>query len=342
MPSNMKAVGFKRHLSLEDEESLFDFEMPIPKATGHDLLVKIEAIAVNPIDVSVRLNGSGEYEKPKILGWDACGTVVATGEQVGLFGEDDLVFYAGAFDRSGSNAEYQLVDERLVGHAPQGMDIADIAAMPLTSLTAWEALFEKMRLSIDKPSENKGKTLLVINGAGGVGSVATQLAHLAGLNVIATASRSETIAWTKDHGADQTINHRQPMPSQLYELGYENIDYILGLSDIDGHFKEMAEMIRPNGRIVSITGNKKPLDMGLLKPKSVEFMWEWMYTKSYYQLPEMITQHESLEKIARLLEQKKIKSTANKIIDGINAENLKAAHAMIETNSSIGKIVLCR
>ncbi|WP_311407414.1 zinc-binding alcohol dehydrogenase family protein [Liquorilactobacillus uvarum] len=342
MPSNMKAVGFKKHLSLEDKDSLFDFETPIPKATGRDLLVKIDAIAVNPIDISVRMNGSEEYGTPKILGWDACGTVISTGEQSVLFKKGDFVFYAGAFDRPGSNAEYQLVDERLVGHAPEGMDAADVAAMPLTSLTAWEALFEKIRVNIDNVSDNEKKTILIINGAGGVGSVATQLAHLAGLHVIATASRTETIAWTKAHGADQTINHRQKMAPQLYELGYENVDYILGLNDIDGHFKEMAEMIKPNGRIVSITGNKKPLDLGLLKPKSAEFMWEWMYTKSYYQLPEMITQHESLEKIAVLLEQKKIKSTANKIIDGINAENLKAAHALIETNSSIGKIVLCR
>lgn len=342
MPSRMKAVGFKKHLMLEEEESLFNFEQAIPEATGHDLLIKIEAIAVNPIDVSVRLNGTETYETPKVLGWDACGIVVAAGSEVSLFEEDDLVFYAGAFDRPGSNAEYQLVDERLVGHAPHGIDIAEIAAMPLTSLTAWESLFEKMRLELEEPSVNQDKTILIINGAGGVGSIATQLAHLAGLHVIATASRPETIAWTKGHGADQTINHRRSMPKQLHELGYENVDYILGLNDIDGHWKEIAEMIKPNGRIVSITRNEQPLDLGLLKSKSAEFMWEWMYTKSYYQLPEMITQHEILEKIAALLEQGRIKSTANQIIDGINAETLKAAHALIETNSSIGKIVLCK
>ncbi|KRL01721.1 zinc-binding alcohol dehydrogenase family protein [Liquorilactobacillus capillatus] len=342
MTSTMKAVGFKQHLSLENSESLFDFEMPIPKASGHDLLVKIEAVAVNPIDVSVRLNGSETYTDPKILGWDACGTVVATGDQVTLFKEHDLVFYAGDFKRAGSNAEYQLVDERLVGHAPRGMDIPEIAAMALTSLTAWEALVEKLEIDFDQPLLNKKKTILIINGAGGVGSVATQLAHLAGLHVIATASRPETSAWTKKHGTDQTINHRQNMSEQLYGLGYQDVDYILGLSDIDGHWEEMATMIKPGGRIVSITQNKHPLDLGLLKSKSAEFMWEWVYTKSFYQLPEMITQHASLEKIAALLEQGRLKSTANQIIEGINAENLKAAHAMIETNSSIGKIVLCR
>ncbi len=343
MVEMMNAVGYTEHLPISEENSLFDFKTikPIPK--GRDLLVKIEAVAVNPVDISTRKNKKEKLDKnhPKILGWDALGEVVGCGDEVRLFEKGERVFYAGAIDRPGSNADYQLVDERLVALAPKKLTQQQSVAMPLTSLTAWEALFEKLQISRTKRIENAKKTILIINGAGGVGSIATQLAAWAGLKVIATASREESIRWTLAHGAVDTINHRIDMPTQLKEKGIDGVDYILQLSDIDGHWAEMAKMIKPNGRIASITGNQEPLDLGLLKPKSVNFSWEWMYTKSFYQLPEMISQHEILEKISTMLNDGVIKSTVTEVLHTVNAETLRKAHEMIETNHTIGKIVIC-
>ncbi|KRL04488.1 zinc-binding alcohol dehydrogenase family protein [Liquorilactobacillus oeni] len=339
MDETMKAIGFLQNLPIADEKSLFEFETKKPKATGHDLLVKIEAIAVNPIDVSIRKSATKKLKNPRIIGWDALGVVEGCGEEATLFKRGERVFYAGAVNRPGCNADYQLVDERLVGHAPQKLSIVQSAAMPLTSLTAWESLFEKLGINPDAQI-NKGKTILIINGAGGVGSIATQLAHWAGLQVIATASRPETVKWTLEHGADEVLNHHKNLTEELRKAGHQSVDYILGLNDIDGHWKEMAEMIKPQGKIVSITGNKQPLDLGLLKPKSATFSWEWMYTKSFYQLSNMITQHETLEKISALLDEGVLKSTVTKVFEPLNAANLRQAHKMIETNRTIGKIVI--
>lgn len=343
MVEMMNAVGYTEHLPISEEKSLFDFKTVKPTPTGHDLLVKIEAIAVNPVDISTRKNEKEQIDQnnPKILGWDALGEVVDCGDEVRLFKKGERVFYAGAIDRPGSNADYQLIDERLVALAPKKLTQQQSVAMPLTSLTAWEALFEKLQISRTNKIENAKKTILIINGAGGVGSIATQLAAWAGLKVIATASREETVHWTLAHGAADTINHRIDMPTQLKAKGIEGVDYILQLSDIDGHWAEMAEMIKPNGRITSITGNQKPLDLGLLKPKSVTFSWEWMYTKSFYQLPEMISQHEVLEKISRMLNDGVLKSTVTEVLHTVNAATLRKAHKMIETNHTIGKIVIC-
>ncbi|MFT8457706.1 MAG: zinc-binding alcohol dehydrogenase family protein [Liquorilactobacillus ghanensis] len=337
----MNAVGVQVNSSnpVDVQPNLVDFQTEKPVATGHDLLVKIMAVSVNPIDVAVRKQVSKSSPQPKILGWDALGTVESVGSDVSLFQPGDRVFYAGDYRRAGSDAAYQLVDERLVGHAPQKLTVSQAAAMPLTALTAWEALFEKLALS---PKNNEpGQTILIINGAGGVGSIAIQLAKMAGLRVIATASRPETKAWVKKMGADLILNHRQSLPQQLRATGQQDVDYILGLNDIDGHWKEMAELIKPNGRIVSITGNQHPLDLGLLKPKSVTFAWEWMYTKSFYQLPTMITQHDTLEKISQLLDQGILHSTLRQSLEPLNAKVLQQAHKMIESNHTIGKIVIC-
>ena len=206
----MKAIGFKKHLKIDDPESLIDFDMEKPTAKGHDLLVKVNAVSVNPVDVGVRKSGHMVLKTPKVIGWDACGVVEEVGSKVRLFKQGDRVFYAGSFIRSGSDSEYQLVDERIVGHAPKTLKDNEAAAMPLISLTAYEALFEQMGLTWNQEN-NQSKTILIINGAGGVGSVATQLAHLAGLTVIATASRPDSIKWTQDHGTDYVVNHREDL-----------------------------------------------------------------------------------------------------------------------------------
>ncbi|WP_125681196.1 zinc-binding alcohol dehydrogenase family protein [Levilactobacillus yonginensis] len=339
--SDMRAIGFTQNLPLTDEKSFIEFFEPKPIPTGHDILVKIIATSVNPVDTGVRRGTTDPLDQPKVIGWDAYGTVEAVGSAVSLFEPGDQVFYAGSFKRPGTDSEYHLVDERIVGHAPTQLTPAEIAAVPLTSLTAWEALFEQMHLQVDTPQANASKTLLVINGAGGVGSMATQLAHLAGLTVIATASRPETIAWTKAHGADAVVNHRQDLVAQVQALGYPTVDYILELSNLNQHWSEIVSLIRPSGTIVSITGKTdSPLDLQALKTKRATFAWEWMYTKSYFETPDMISQHQILERVAQLLDAGTLVSTLNKTLTPINAANMRAAHALVETNRMIGKVVL--
>lgn len=337
----MKAIGFKKHLKIDDPESLIDFEMKKPTAKGHDLLVKVNAVSVNPVDIGVRKGGHSVLKTPKAIGWDACGVVEEVGSKVSLFKPGDRVFYAGSFIRSGSDGEYQLVDERIVGHAPETLKDNEAAAMPLTSLTAYEALFEQMDLTWNQENKNnQHKTILIINGAGGVGSVATQLAHLAGLTVIATASRPDSIKWTQDHGADYVVNHREDLVKQVRKLGFKYVDYILELKDLDGHWKEMCELIKPEGHIVSITENHRPINLRLLTKKKAHFSWEWMYTKSYYQTDDMITQHDILDKIAQMLDSGKLRCTMTKSLTPLNATNLRKAHKLVESGHMTGKVVV--
>lgn len=337
----MKAIGFKKHLNIDNPESLIDLEISTPVPKEHDLLVKTSAVSVNPVDVGVRKSGRTILKKPKVIGWDTCGIVEKVGAKVTLFKPGDRVFYAGSFIRPGSNSEYQLVDERIVGHAPKELTDEEVAAMPLTSLTAYEALFEQMGLELNS-SKNKGKNILIINGAGGVGSTATQLAHLAGLTVISTASRPDSIAWTKDHGADYVVNHRKNLITQVRKIGYKYVDYILELNDLDGHWKEMCELIKPEGHIVSITENHRPINLRLLTKKKAHFSWEWMYTKSYYHTDDMISQHEILDKIAQMLDNGKLKSTLNKTLSPLNAQNLRKAHKLVESGHMTGKVVVSK
>lgn len=336
----MKAIGFTEHLPINSPNSLKEFELPIPTPKAHDLLVKVQGVSVNPVDVFVRRGGHVKLKQPKIIGWDAVGIVQAIGEQVSLFKPGEQIFYAGSFKRSGSDAQYQLIDERIAGKAPKNLSIPQIAAMPLTSLTAWEALFEQLEIDPQNKTTNQKQTILIINGSGGVGSIATQLAHWANLKVIASASRPETIQWVKNHGADLTVNHRKDLVSEVHALGYQTVDYILELNDLDGHWNEMADLIKPGGRIASTTENRHPVDLKKLTDKRVKFAWEWMYSKSYYQTSDMITQHEILNQIAELLDQKAIQSTVTKILTPINVTNLKEAHQLVETNHMIGKIAI--
>ena len=336
----MKAIGLTRYLPIEDAASLVDFELEISKPLGRDLLVNIHAIAVNPIDTKIRKPKEKVEEVPKILGWDAAGIVVDVGPEVSLFNVGDKVFYAGELNRNGSNAEYQLVDERLVGHMPQTLTMEQGAALPLTSVTAWECLFDRLGIAED-PAKNQGKSILIIGGAGGVGSIAIQLAKkVAGLQVITTASRPETIQWVKELGADEVINHRQDLIPQMHALNIPLVDYILCNSNTDDYYQSMVQLIKPQGKMCALVDAEKPLNLTLLKAKSATFVWESMFTRSSFKTDDMIEQHHILERISRLIDDGTLKTTVNEIKKPINAENLRAAHAQLESGSTIGKIVI--
>lgn len=332
----MKAVGLYQYLPIENEESLLDVEIPKPKATGKDLLVKINAISVNPVDVKVRAPKDAVEKEPKILGWDASGVVEEVGEDCELFQPGDTVYYAGDITRQGSYSEYQLIDERIVGKKPSNLSFAEAAAMPLTTITAWEGIYDRLRIT----EKDKGKTILILNGAGGVGSIATQIAKYAGLKVIATASREETKNWCEKMGADVIINHRENLLQQLNEAGIGEVDYIFCLNDTDGHWDGMAEAIKPQGSICSIVENEQNLDLNVLKSKSVTFVWEFMYTRSMFQTEDIIEQHRLLNKVSELLEEGIFQTTLTKTFQPINAEQLKKAHKEVESGKMIGKLVV--
>jgi zinc-binding alcohol dehydrogenase family protein len=334
----MKAVALTHYLPITDPQALFDTELPKPAPSGRDLLVRIEAVSVNPVDTKIRAPKPKVEKEPRVLGWDAAGTVEAVGSDVTKFKPGDEVYYAGDITRSGSNAEFHLVDERIVGHKPPGLSFAEAAALPLTTITAWEALFD--RLGIDRKARNQGKSVLIIGGAGGVGSITIQLAKLAGLTVIATASRPETQKWVRSLGSDHVIDHRQPLPAQLAGVGHKEVDYIANFSNTDSYWDVMAEVIRPQGKIVSIVENEGPLDLEVLKSKSVSFSWEFMFTRSMFQTPDMAEQGVLLNEVATLINAGKLRSTLTETLSPINAINLKSAHAQSESGRIIGKIAL--
>ena len=335
----MKAVGLTEYLPIGDENSLRDVEIDRPVAKGYDLLVEIKAIAVNPVDTKVRSPKPEVETEPRILGWDAAGIVQEIGEQVTKFKPGDEVYYAGDLTRPGCNSEYQLVDEKIVGNKPQTLEFSAAAALPLTSITAWEALFQ--RLDIDKSGADAGKSILIINGAGGVGSIAIQLAKkLAQLEVIATASRPETIAWCKELGADYVVNHRHNLATEIAKIGYKTVDYILCLNDTDGHWQAIAEAIKPQGKICTIVENKQSLAMELLKKKSAALVWELMFTRSMYQTDDMAEQGKLLNEVSQLVDNQTLIGTCKDIVQPINATNLRKVHQRIESGQAIGKIVV--
>ncbi|OIV41129.1 zinc-binding alcohol dehydrogenase family protein [Flavobacterium johnsoniae] len=335
----MKAIGFKSSLPIEEKESFIEFETVKPTPGEHDLLVKIEAISVNPVDFKIRQSAAKDtvLETPKIIGWDAAGIVQAVGEKVTLFEVGDLVYYAGDITTPGSNAEYQIIDERIVGRKPKSLTIEEAAVIPLTGLTAWEILFDRIRIS---PEKDKGKSILIIGGAGGVGSIAIQLAkNIAGLTVIATASRPETIEWCKNQGADFVVDHKDLITS-VRNAGFQNVDFILDFVDTNSYWDSMVELIKPQGHIASITGSSDPVALNKLKSKSVSFSWEFMYTRSMFQTDDMIEQHNILNKIADLLDSGVLKTTLKETYNGLSAENLKKAHQLLESGKTIGKIAI--
>lgn len=335
----MKAIGFKTSLPIENPESFIEFEAVKPIPGPHDLLVKIDAISVNPVDFKIRQNSAKDtvLETPKIIGWDAVGIVQAVGQDVTLFEVGDPVYYAGDITKQGSNAEYQIIDERIVGRKPKSLSIEEAAVIPLTALTAWEILFDRIRITADK---DKGKSILIIGGAGGVGSIAIQLAKkIAGLTVIATASRPETIAWCKQQGADFVVDHKD-LISSVRDAGFEYVDFILDFVDTNAYWDTMVELIKPQGHIASITGSSDPVALTKLKSKSVSFSWELMYTRSMYQTEDMVEQHNILNIVADLLDDGILKTTLNTTLNGLSAENLKKAHELLESGRTIGKIAI--
>lgn len=335
----MKAIGFKQSLPIKEANSFLAFETEKPIATGFDLLVKVSAISVNPVDFKIRQTAAVDtvLDTPKIIGWDAVGIVEAVGEKTTKFKVGDEVYYAGDITRSGSNAEFQLIDERIVGFKPKSLTIAESAAMPLTGLTAWESLFDRIKVN---PETDKGKTVLILAGAGGVGSIAIQLAKKVGnLTVIATASREDSIKWCKDLGADYVVNHHK-LKDELAKIGHNEVDYILDFVDLEGYWETAAEIIKPQGHIVSITGSSKPLNLDLLKLKSVTFSWELMYTRSMFTTNDIERQHFILNKLGELLDSGVLKNTLTTTLKGFTVENLKEAHRLQESGKSIGKTVI--
>ncbi|PZO73472.1 MAG: zinc-binding alcohol dehydrogenase family protein [Sphingomonas taxi] len=334
----MRAIGYTKSLPIDDPQSLADLDLPKPEATGRDLLVEVKAVSVNPVDTKIRQNRADPDGKPQILGWDAAGVVVAVGPDVTKFAVGDAVFYAGAIDRPGTNAEYHLVDERIVGHKPQSLDWAQAAALPLTSITAWETLFD--RLDVRKPVPGAANAILIIGGAGGVGSITIQLARkLTDLTIIATASRDETRGWVEDLGAHHVIDHRKPLAEQVEALGLGAPAYVFSTTHTDEHISEIATLIAPQGRLALID-DPKTLDIAPLKQKSISVHWELMYTRSLFQTPDMGEQGRLLDEVAALVDAGTIRTTLAENFGRIDAANLRRAHERIESHTAKGKIVL--
>ena len=338
----MKAVGFTHYLPINNPDSLLDIEVPTPTPSGRDLLVRVHAVSVNPVDVKTRAPRPAIEPTPRILGWDAAGVVEAVGADVTLFKPGDEVFYAGSIDRAGCDSEVHLVDERIVGPKPRTLSFEEAAALPLTTITAWEALFDRLGIA-KEPSANQGRTVLIIGGAGGVGSIAIQIAkQVAGLHVIATASRPNSVEWCRQQGADVVINHRQPLKEELAAAGFATVDYILCTNSVEQYVTSMAEIIAPQGKICTIVGTKgnEPIPMNLFMRKSVGFFYELMFTRPVFQTPDMQAQHDLLVEASRLVDAGTLHTTLTERFGPLNAANLRRAHARIESGTMIGKLAL--
>ncbi|AHZ67943.1 zinc-binding alcohol dehydrogenase [Pseudomonas mandelii JR-1] len=332
----MKAITFTQHaLPIDNPQALIDISLPEPRPGPRDLLVEVRAVSVNPVDTKVR---AGTFTKePKILGWDATGIVREVGSEVTLFQPGDEVFYAGSIARTGSYSEFHLVDERIVGHKPRSLSAADAAALPLTSITAWELLFD--RLGVVEGS-GEGKCLLITGAAGGVGSMLVQLARqLTRLTVIGTASRQETADWVRQLGAHHVIDHSQPLLAQLQALGVAEIDYVASLTHTEQHFAQLIDVLKPQGRL-SVIDDPESLDVMPLKRKSLSLHWELMFTRSLYETPDMISQHHLLNRVSALIDQGVLQTTVGEHFGAINAANMRRAHALVESGKARGKIVL--
>jgi zinc-binding alcohol dehydrogenase family protein len=334
----MKAIGYYRNLPISNPESLIDLDLPEPVPGERDLLVEVHAVSVNPVDVKVRAGMAPEAGQPKVIGWDASGVVRAVGKDVTLFKPGDRVWYAGSLLRAGTNSQLHVVDERIVGLMPQMLDFASAAALPLTTITAWELLFDRM--SVPEGMAPTGDTLLVIGAAGGVGSILVQLGRqLTGLTVIGTASRPETAQWVKDLGAHHVIDHSKPLSEELKRISFDGVDYIASLNQTDHHFEQIVASINPQGRLALID-DPEPFDFRKLKTKSVSLHWEFMYTRSMFSTRDQIRQHELLNRVASLIDSGVLRTTLNETFGTINAANLRRAHKLLETNRARGKIVL--
>ncbi|GAA5166546.1 zinc-binding alcohol dehydrogenase family protein [Viridibacterium curvum] len=335
----MKAIAYTAAqfgLPIANAEALLDVSLPEPLASGRDLLVDVRAIAVNPVDTKVRKGNNPPAGEHKVLGWDAVGIVRAVGPDVTLFKPGDRVWYAGSIARPGANSALHLVDERIAGHAPASLKDAEAAALPLTGLTAWEMLFDRLEI---KPGQS-GDAILVVGAAGGVGSIMVQLLRqLTGLTIIGTASRPETQAWVRELGAHHVIDHSQPLAEELKRIGVPQVRYVVSLTQTDQHIAQIVEALAPQGRF-GLIDDPAPFDIKLLKRKSISLHWELMFTRAIFQTEDMIAQHRILEELAKLVDAGRIRSTLGEHFGSINATNLRRAHALLESGKAKGKIVL--
>lgn len=332
----MKAIVFTQNgLPIENPDSLIDMDLPKPTPGARDLLVEVRAVSVNPVDTKIR--AGTVVTEPKVVGWDAVGVVREVGTEVTLFQPGDEVFYAGSIVRPGSYSEFHLVDERIVGHKPKSLDNAHAAALPLTSITAWELLFD--RLGVPEGG-GEGESLLIVGAAGGVGSILVQLARqLTKMTVIGTASRPQTQEWVKQLGAHHVIDHSQPLVAQLEQIGVGQVTHVASLTHTDSHFTQLIEALRPQGRLALID-DPATLDVMPMKRKALSLHWELMFTRSLFETPDMIKQHELLNRVASLIDEGVLKTTLGEHFGTINAENMRRAHAVIESGKAQGKIVL--
>lgn len=334
----MKAVGYYQPLPITEAEALLDLDLPDPTASGHDLLVEVRAVSVNPVDTKIRKRNTPRGNEARVLGFDAAGVVKSVGSEVELFKPGDEVYYAGNNERPGSDAQLQLVDERIVGRKPASLSFAEAAALPLTTITAWELLFD--RFGVVRGEAPVGKSILVIGAAGGVGSILVQIARqLTGLTVIGTASRPETTGWVRSLGAHHVIDHSYPIVDELRRIGIPQVNYVASLTQTPLHFTESAEVLLPEGKF-GLIDDLGPNDIGLLRRKSVSFHWEYMFTRAIFGTPDMIEQHNLLNEAADLIDKGVLRTTMQANYGKINADNLKRAHAMLESGKTIGKIVL--
>lgn len=335
----MKAVALTRYLPIDDPQSLFDVELPEPVPGAHDLRVRVEAVSVNPVDTKLRAPKPQVESSPKVLGYDAAGVVEAVGAAVTGFTAGDRVYYAGDVTRPGSNAQYQLVDARLAAPMPRSLDFADAAALPLVAVTAWELLFQRM--PFDSEQGGQGKSLLVIAGAGGVGSVAIQLARRAGFTVIATASRRESADWCRAMGARHVVNHREPLAPQLAALGFAAIDAALNLADTDAYWDELGTLLAPQGHVGLIVEPRGALKIGdPYKAKCIGIHWEFMFARARFQTADMAEQGRILARVATLVDAGELKGIRRETLRPINAANLREAHRRLESGGSVGKLTL--
>ncbi|UVJ44605.1 zinc-binding alcohol dehydrogenase family protein [Pseudomonas sp. LS1212] len=334
----MKAIAYYHSLPITDPAALQDIELPTPVAGPRDLLVEVKAISVNPVDTKVRKSVQPEGGEAKVLGWDVAGVVKAVGSEVSLFQPGDKVYYAGSIARAGGNSELHVVDERIVGHMPKTLGFAEAAALPLTAITAWELLFE--RLQIREGQAETGQSLLIVGAAGGVGSILTQLAsQLTGLKVIGTASRPQTQAWVRALGADLVLDHSQPLAEELKRQGLAQVTHVASLTQTDQHLDQLIEALAPQGKL-GLIDDPKQLDVTKLKRKSLSLHWEFMYTRSLFETADMLEQHKLLDRVAELIDAGTLKTTVGEHYGSINAANLRRAHALLESGAAKGKIVL--
>lgn len=333
----MKAVGFTHYLPIDDPNSFLDLDIETPVPMDEDILVEVKAISVNPVDTKVRAPKDIVEESPRIIGYDAAGIVKAVGSDVTLFKEGDEVYYAGDISRSGTNQEFHLVDQKIVGNKPKSLSFAEAAALPLTTITAYESFFD--RLNIDPNGAHSGQTILIIGAGGGVGSIGIQLAKLAGLKVIATASRDETTGWVKELGADYVINHKEDMVEQVRNLGLYHVDHIAIFNDMR-HWETAVELIRPQGGIVTIDDTELPMPMAGMKVKAASLHWEYMFARAMHQTEDMIEQHKLLSNISEKIDAGTIRTTVTDVLSPISAKSIREAHRLIETGQAKGKIVI--